>query len=281
MSKAEDRIDTPITFIDLFAGIGGFHIALSNLGAECVMACEIDQTARNIYEMNHRPARMHRDITEIDASKIPDHDILCAGFPCQPFSQGGFKKGFEDTRGTLFFNILQILETKNPKAFFLENVRHIKNHDDGRTMQTIERCIRGLGYSFQSFIVRASDHGLPQHRPRCFMIGFANGKEITPPEKRELEKTMSDILGGHCEREIGFTLRVGGRRSPIDGRHNWDGYVVDGLPRRLSVKEAAAMQGFPPGFIFPNSEKEAMKQLGNSVAIPAIQDYAEKIVAKL
>ncbi len=281
MSKAEDRIDTPITFIDLFAGIGGFHIALSNLGAECVMACEIDQTARNIYEMNHRPARMHRDITEIDTSKIPDHDILCAGFPCQPFSQGGFKKGFEDTRGTLFFNILQILETKSPKAFFLENVRHIKNHDDGRTMQTIERCIRGLGYSFQSFIVRASDHGLPQHRPRCFMIGFANGKEITPPEKRELEKTMSDILGGHCEREIGFTLRVGGRRSPIDGRHNWDGYVVDGLPRRLSVKEAAAMQGFPPGFIFPNSEKEAMKQLGNSVAIPAIQDYAEKIVAKL
>lgn len=255
MSKAEDRIDTPITFIDLFAGIGGFHIALSNLGAECVMACEIDQTARNIYEMNHRPARMHRDITEIDASKIPDHDILCAGFPCQPFSQGGFKKGFEDTRGTLFFNILQILETKSPKAFFLENVRHIKNHDDGRTMQTIERCIRGLGYSFQSFIVRASDHGLPQHRPRCFMIGFANGKEITPPEKRELEKTMSDILGGHCEREIGFTLRVGGRRSPIDGRHNWDGYVVDGLPRRLSVKEAAAMQGFPPGFFSQTPRK--------------------------
>jgi DNA (cytosine-5)-methyltransferase 1 len=92
---------------------------------------------------------------------------------------------------------------------------------------------------------------------------------------------MSDILGGHCDREIGFTLRVSGRRSPIDGRHNWDGYVVDGVPRRLSVREAATMQGFPPDFIFPNSEKQAMKQLGNSIVIPAIQDYAEKIVKAL
>ena len=281
MEENRAKSEEKVTFIDLFAGIGGFHIALSNLGAECVMACEIDQTARNTYKLNHRPANMHRDITELDARKIPDHDILCAGFPCQPFSQGGFKKGFEDTRGTLFFNIMQILDVKRPKAFFLENVRHIKNHDEGRTMKTIERSIRDLGYSFQSFIVRASDHGLPQHRPRCFMIGFADGSEISQPKKRELQLTMSDILGGHCEREIGFTLHVGGRRSPIDGRHNWDGYVVDGVPRRLTVKEAAAMQGFPPGFTFPNSEKEAMKQLGNSVAIPAIQDYAEKIVGAL
>lgn len=182
-----------ITFIDLFAGIGGFHIALSNLGAECVMACEIDDTARTVYTMNHNPVNMRRNITALDAADIPDHDILCAGFPCQPFSQGGFRRGFEDTRGTLFFNIMQILDTKRPKAFFLENVRHIKNHDEGRTMKTIERSIRELGYSFQSFIVRASDHGLPQHRPRCFMIGFAEGHEITPPEKRDLEKTMSYI----------------------------------------------------------------------------------------
>lgn len=270
-----------VRFVDLFAGIGGFHIALSNLGAECVMACEIDETARTVYRMNHNPVNMKRDITEVEADDIPDHDILCAGFPCQPFSQGGFKKGFEDTRGTLFFNILQILETKKPSAFFLENVRHIKNHEEGRTMQTIERSIKSLGYSFQNFIVRASDHGLPQFRPRCFMIGFADGREISPPKKRKLKKTMSDILGGHCDREIGFTLRVSGRRSPIDGRHNWDGYVVDGVPRRLSVREAATMQGFPPDFIFPNSEKQAMKQLGNSVAIPAIQDYAEKIVKAL
>lgn len=275
------QTDEKITFIDLFAGIGGFHIALSNLGAECVMACEIDETASTVYHMNHNPVSMKRDITQVEVDEIPDHDILCAGFPCQPFSQSGFKKGFEDTRGTLFFNIMQILETKRPRAFFLENVRHIKNHDEGRTMRTIERSICELGYSFQSFIVRASDHGLPQHRPRCFMIGFANGQEIMPPEKRELKKTMSDILGEYCEREIGFTLRVGGRKSPIDGRHNWDGYVVDGKPRRLSVREAAAMQGFPPDFIFLNSEKQAMKQLGNSVAIPAVQDYAEKIVKVL
>jgi DNA (cytosine-5)-methyltransferase 1 len=245
------------------------------------MACEIDETARTVYRMNHNPVNMKRDITEVEADDIPDHDILCAGFPCQPFSQGGFKKGFEDTRGTLFFNILQILETKKPSAFFLENVRHIKNHDEGRTMQTIERSIKSLGYSFQNFIVCASDHGLPQFRPRCFIIGFADGREISPPKIRKLKKTMSDILGGHCDREIGFTLRVSGRRSPIDGRHNWDGYVVDGVPRRLSVREAATMQGFPPDFIFPNSEKQAMKQLGNSIVIPAIQDYAEKIVKAL
>lgn len=281
MGKNRAEKEEKVKFIDLFAGIGGFHIALSNLGAECVMACEIDQTARNIYTLNHKPANMRDDITLLDARKIPDHDILCAGFPCQPFSQGGFKKGFEDTRGTLFFNIMQILDKKRPQAFFLENVRHIKNHDEGRTMKTIERSIRDLGYSFQSFIVRASDHGLPQHRPRCFMTGFVDGREITAPETRDLEKTMSDILGGQCDREIGFTLRVGGRRSPIDGRHNWDGYVVDGVPRRFTVKEAAAMQGFPPDFIFPNSEKQAMKQLGNSVAIPAIQDYAEQIVKAL
>ena len=128
-----------VTFIDLFAGIGGFHIALSNLGAECVMACEIDETASTVYRMNHSPVDMKRDITQVEADDIPDHDILCAGFPCQPFSQGGFKKGFEDTRGTLFFNILKILETKKPSAFFLENVRHIKKTQTGKNHERHSR----------------------------------------------------------------------------------------------------------------------------------------------
>jgi DNA (cytosine-5)-methyltransferase 1 len=282
MARVRKQKKEPIvTFIDLFAGIGEFHIALSNLGAKCVMACEIDEAARTIYKVNHNPEMMHEDITTLELDAIPDHDLLCAGFPCQPFSQGGFKRGFHDTRGTLFFNIHQILKHKKPKAFFLENVRHIKNHDGGNTMKIIESCITELGYSFHSFIVRASDHGLPQHRPRCFMVGFANGQEFSPPKRRELEKTMSDILGGECPRDIGFTLRVGGRHSPITGRHNWDGYIVDGEARRLSIKEAAAMQGFPEDFVFPNSQKEAMKQLGNSVAIPAIQDYAKEILASL
>ena len=101
MPKKQTETQEKVKFIDLFAGIGGFHIALSNLGAECVMACEIDETASTVYRMNHNPVDMKRDITQVEAGDIPDHDILCAGFPCQPFSQGGFRKGFEDTRGTL------------------------------------------------------------------------------------------------------------------------------------------------------------------------------------
>lgn len=270
-----------ITFIDLFAGIGGFHLALSNLGAKCVMACEIDETARNIYNLNHQPSLMENDITQVKMHDIPDHDILCAGFPCQPFSQAGFKKGFDDTRGTLFFNILEILKHKRPKAFFLENVRHLKNHDDGKTFSIIERKIKAIGYSFHSYIVHATDHGLPQPRPRLFMIGFADGAGYSSPQKKELKLTMSDILEGDCPRKTGFTVRVGGRKSPIKGRHNWDGYIVNGKEHRLTVKEAAKMQGFPEDFVFPNSEKEAMKQLGNSVAVPAIQDYAENIIFSL
>ena len=242
------------------------------------MACEIDESARTIYQLNHGSTLMFDDVTELNMSKIPKHDILCAGFPCQPFSQAGFRKGFADTRGTLFFNIAQILDKKRPKAFFLENVRHLKNHDEGRTMAVIEKTIKDLGYSFHPYIVKACNHGLPQFRPRLFMIGFSDGREYTPPENRKLEMTMSDILGGHCEREIGFTLRVGGRHSPIGDRRNWDGYIVDGKPHRLTVEERAAMQGFPSDFIFPNSEQEAFKQLGNSVAVPAIQDYAKNIV---
>src|SRR5690554_982067 len=128
------------TFIDLFAGIGGFHIALHNIGGECVFASEWDEAARNTYEVNFKkisPELFENDmfagdITLVDPETIPDHDILCAGFPCQPFSQAGHKLGFEDTRGTLFFNIAEILKVKKPKAFFLENVRGLFNHDKGK-----------------------------------------------------------------------------------------------------------------------------------------------------
>ena len=125
------------TFIDLFAGIGGFHLAFHNLGAECVFASEWDKHARETYKHNFkkkspelfRNGNFEGDITEVDKRKIPDFDILTAGFPCQPFSQVGFQKGFEDTRGTLFFDIAEIIKIKQPKAYFLENVRHIYKHD--------------------------------------------------------------------------------------------------------------------------------------------------------
>ena len=279
------------TFIDLFAGIGGFHLALHNVGAECVFASEWDEAARLTYETNisklspklFNNGNFAGDITAVDKKSIPDFDILCAGFPCQPFSQAGFKKGFADIRGTLFFDIAEIIRIKKPKAFFLENVRGLYSHDEGRTFETIKRTLtEDLGYSFHHAIVKASEHGLPQHRPRLFMVGFKDPEtEFVFPKKRKLKFTMSDVMKGEVDREIGYTLRVGGKKSPIDDRRNWDGYIVDGEVRRLTPDEGKKMQGFPASFKFPVSDSEALKQLGNSVAVTAIQDYAEAIVESL
>ncbi len=280
-----------LTFIDLFAGIGGFHLALHNVGAECVFASEWDDSARLTYETNFskispklfKEGNFVGDITSVTKKNIPNFDLLCAGFPCQPFSQAGFKKGFADIRGTLFFDIAEIIRIKKPKAFFLENVRGLYSHDEGRTFETIKRTLtEELGYTFHHAIVKASDHGLPQHRPRLFMVGFKDhNTEFQFPEKRKLKLTMSDVMKGEVERDIGFTLRVGGKRSPIDDRRNWDGYIVDGEVRRLTPSEGKRMQGFPASFKFPVSDNEAMKQLGNSVAVTAIQDYASAILESL
>jgi DNA (cytosine-5)-methyltransferase 1 len=279
------------TFIDLFAGIGGFHLAFHNAGAECVFASEWDNSARLTYETNFskispkifKNGNFAGDITQLDKHNIPEFDILCAGFPCQPFSQAGFRKGFEDIRGTLFFEIAEIIRIKKPKAFFLENVRGLYSHDNGKTFEVIQRILTDeLGYSFHHSIVKASDHGLPQHRPRLFMVGFRDPKvNFKFPEKRKLKFTMSDVMKGHVDREIGFTLRVGGKRSPIHDRRNWDGYLVDGEVRRLTPMEGKKMQGFPSTFKFPVSDSEALKQLGNSVAVTAIQDYASAILESL
>lgn len=219
----------------------------------------------------------------VDKKYIPDFDILTAGFPCQPFSQAGYKKGFEDTRGTLFFDIAETIKIKQPQAFFLENVRGLLKHDNGNTFETIKNILtEELGYSFFHNIVRASDHGLPQHRARLFMIGFKDKTiDFKFPKKRELQFTMSDVFGGKVDRDIGFTLRVGGRGSGIKDRRNWDTYMVDGQERRITSKEGKKMQGFPDNFVFPVSETQAMKQLGNSVAICAAQDYAKEIIQSL
>ncbi|MFA6306116.1 MAG: DNA repair protein RadC [Candidatus Gracilibacteria bacterium] len=286
-------------FIDLFAGIGGFHVAFDNAGAKCVFVSEWDEPARKTYRHNFYErspevfdsGNFIGDITEVtktkeNLQKIPDFDILTGGFPCQPFSQAGFKKGFSETRGTLFFDIVKILEEKKPAAFFLENVRGLYKHDDGKTFATIKRVItEELGYSFYSKIVRASDFGMPQNRPRLFMVGFKD-KTIDfefPEPVAKLKYTMSDVLGGKCTKEIGFTLRVGGRGSKITDRRNWDAYKVNGKIVQLKPKQGLKMQGFPEWFQFPPtlSEVQSMKQLGNSVAVPAIQAVAEQIVKTL
>ena len=278
-------------FVDLFAGIGGFHIAFSNVGAKCVFASEWDIAARKTYEHNflkNNPVLFNSgqfagDITKVDPGEIPDFDILTGGFPCQPFSQAGFKKGFEDSRGTLFFNVANIIKIKRPVAFFIENVRHLLKHDGGKTFMTIKKIIEeDLGYSFHYKIIRASDFGLPQHRPRLFMVGFRD-KEILFdfPKPTDLDITMSDIFGGKCIKKIGYTLRVGGRGSGINDRRNWDSYLVDGKTKKLGPEEGKKMMGFPNSFEFPVSQSGAMRQLGNSVAINAVQAVAKAMVLSL
>lgn len=281
-------------FIDLFAGIGGFHLAMHELGGKCVFASEIDQYARKTYIHNFQKISpqlfeegfFNNDIRNIVPDEIPDFDLLCAGFPCQPFSQAGYKRGFNDIhdseRGNLFFNIADIMEVKRPKAFFLENVRGLVNHDRGKTFKLIRETLElNLGYSFYYQIVKASDYGLPQLRPRTFIVGFRDEeffKGFNFPQKLPLKFNMSDVWGGVCSREIGFTLRVGGRGSNINDRRNWDSYLVDGEVRQLTYVEARKMQGFPDNFEFPVSPTQAIKQLGNSVAVNAVKAVGRNVI---
>ena len=169
------------TFIDLFSGIGGFRIAMQNLGGKCIFSSEIDKYAAKTYEINFGDTP-HGDITKLDENiDIPKHDILCAGFPCQSFSIAGQRKGFKDeTRGTLFFDIARIIEAKKPKAIFLENVKGLRSHDKGRTLTTILKVLReDLNYFVpEPQIINAKDFGLPQNRERIFIVGFRKDLEI-------------------------------------------------------------------------------------------------------
>jgi DNA (cytosine-5)-methyltransferase 1 len=282
------------TFIDLFAGIGGFHLAIHRLGGKCIFASEIDVDARKTYKHNYEQVSpelflnglFNDDIRNVMPNDIPDFDLLCAGFPCQPFSQAGYKKGFNDNhnseRGNLFFNIVDIIEAKKPRAIFLENVRGLVSHDSGKTFKIIREIIENeLGYSFYFKVVKASDYGLPQLRPRVFIVGFRDEgfmRGFNFPSTKSLKFTMSDVWQGKCTRDIGFTIRVGGRGSQIDDRRNWDAYMVDNQIRRLSYVEARKMQGFPDDFYFPVSDTQAIKQLGNSVAVDTVEEIGRNII---
>ncbi len=282
-----------VKFIDLFAGIGGFHIALHQLGGKCVYASEWNAQARKTYEANFQKISpdlfknnlFRGDITlEENQSCIPeDIDILCAGFPCQPFSQAGFKMGFNEARGTLFFEIAKIIKDKRPKAIFLENVRHFLKHDEGKTFQVVCNILENeLGYTIYHQIVKASDYGLPTHRPRLYIVGFRNDiphkKEFKFPNPIPLAFTMSDVFNKKCNKDIGYTLRVGGKGSGINDRRNWDAYLVDGKVHYITPIDGKKMMGFPEDYTFPVTDAQALKQLGNSVAINPIKLTAEKIL---
>jgi DNA (cytosine-5)-methyltransferase 1 len=219
-------------FIDLFAGIGGFHIAMHENGGNCVFASEIDKFARQTYEHNFKKispeifenGNFNEDITDVnlDYKNIPDFDILCAGFPCQPFSHAGLKKGFDDTRGTLFFNIKEIVKAKIeghkenskvqiPKVLLLENVKGFKNHDKGNTFKRIKEVLNDLGYEVNAEVLNSKHFGVPQNRERIFIVAWyreiVNAKEFKFPwgldnngnvifDKEEREEKAKNIKVG-------------------------------------------------------------------------------------
>ncbi|MDW5299429.1 MAG: DNA cytosine methyltransferase [Sedimentibacter sp.] len=196
MIKIEDKKLSNYRFIDLFAGIGGFHYALSSFGAQCVFASEWDIHASETYNKNFN-LKPHGDITKIEVEDIPSHDILCGGFPCQPFSIAGKQKGFEDIRGTLFFDIARIVDYHKPKVLFLENVKNLSQHDEGKTFKTILITLRNLGYATYYKVLNASNFGIPQNRERVYIVAFRNdinSENFKFPTHPNISTCLLDIL---------------------------------------------------------------------------------------
>ena len=184
------------TFIDLFAGLGGFRLALESFGAKCVYSNEWDLPVQNVYRDNFGDGP-EGDITEVDEKTIPDHDILCAGFPCQAFSISGKRRGFEDSRGTLFFDVARIVKEKRPKIVFMENVKNFATHDSGKTLEVVRGTMQELGYTFNQRVLNAADYGVPQKRERIYMVCFRKdiaSKNFVFPKAVKLSKHVEDFL---------------------------------------------------------------------------------------
>ena len=185
-----------MTFIDLFAGLGGFRLALQSLGAKCVYSNEWDKFAQQVYNDNFGDIP-EGDITQVDEKTIPDHDILCAGFPCQAFSISCKQRGFEDSRGTLFFDVARIVKCKKPKIVFMENVKNFATHDNGHTLEVVQNTMEELGYTFFQKVLNAVDYGVPQKRERIYMVCFRNDLGIDDfvfPAPFKLIRHVEDFL---------------------------------------------------------------------------------------
>ncbi len=196
MIEIKEKTLSYCTFIDLFAGLGGFRLALESLGAKCVYSNEWDKFAQTVYNENFGDIP-EGDITKVDENTIPDHDILCAGFPCQAFSISGKQRGFEDSRGTLFFDVARIVKCKKPKVVFMENVKNFAAHDNGKTLQVVKATMEELGYSFDYKVLNATDYGIPQKRERIYMVCFRkelNCGRFNFPKPFPLSKHVQDFL---------------------------------------------------------------------------------------
>lgn len=307
----------PFTFIDLFCGIGGFRQAMESVGGTCAFSSDKNKNARATYQANYgdMPAG---DITKIEAKDIPAFDVLCGGFPCQPFSTAGKKLGFADIRGQMFFEIARIVEYHKPKVVFLENVANLEKHDKGNTLAVIVTTLRNLGYDVQYKVLTASDYGVATIRKRIYIICFRNDLHInfSFPEPFESDVTIEDFLDRCVDkhyfvdhpdivfykpeitRRISKTYRMGyigniGQGRRIFSIHGHaptfvvtargplggiEGYYIDGRVRKLTPDEARRIMGFPDGFLFPVAEARAYEQIGNSVAVPVLKAIAKQIV---
>ena len=308
-----------ITFIDLFCGIGGFRLALESLGARCVFSCDKDRQARKTYQANFGE-EPEGDITTIAADSLPDFNILCGGFPCQPFSIAGKKRGFKDTRGTLFFEIARIIKEKQPEVVFLENVANLARHDNGNTLRVILDTLDGLGYDVYYQILNAAWYGVPQIRKRIYFVCFRKDLQVdfSFPEPTFEDVAVEDYLEDDVDEKyyldinsITFykpdtdirqldTYRMGYIGSISQGRRVYsvkgctptfvvsargtagstEAYSINGRVRRLTPYESKRIMGFPDNFVFPVKEERAYQQLGNSVAVPVVRMIAEKIVER-
>jgi len=291
-------------FIDLFAGIGGIRQSFEANGGKCVFSSEIDTFAKFTYYTNFGVVPFG-DITKIDAHSIPYHDVLCAGFPCQPFSHIGKREGFDHpTQGTMFDEIVRIIENRKTPVLFLENVPGLINHDDGNTLRVIIDTLEGMGYTIYHTILDSSDFGVPQKRKRFYLVGFLDPnikfKFPTPP-------MISTDIGNFLEANIsGYSIskhlqktylfkKNDGRPTLIDQdtkgatktlvstyhkiQRLTGTFVKDGETgiRLFSTNECKAIMGFPKDFVIPVSRTQMYRQMGNSVVIPVVKKIAEQI----
>jgi DNA (cytosine-5)-methyltransferase 1 len=303
------------TFIDLFAGIGGTRLGFESVGGRCVFSSEWNQYAQRTYEANFGEVP-RGDITKIPSEQIPDHDILVAGFPCQPFSIAGVSKknslnrphGFMDeTQGTLFFELARIIRDKKPKAFLLENVKNLMNHDKGRTFRVIMDTLqKDLGYTVYYQVIDAKAV-VPQHRERIFIVGFREPTLFSFPQIRNRNPRLRDILEQnvnprytlsdhlwkylqdyaekHRQKGNGFGFGLAdldGVTRTLSARYYKDGSEIlipnGGKPRRLTPRECARLMGFPDSFKIIVSDTQAYKQFGNSVVVPIVRSVASAMV---
>jgi len=298
-------------FIDLFAGIGGIRLGFESVGGHCVFSSEFDEDACTTYEANfgEHPSG---DITKIDATDIPDFDILLGGFPCQAFSIIGKKEGFaNETCGTLFFDIERILSVKRPSAFMLENVRNLTAHNNGNTFRVIKERLSALGYHVHAKVLNALDYGVPQNRERIFIVGFLDNVEFKFPDPvpAKERKTLVDILEKNVDRkyyvrdEIRISrlerLKDNNYPKPYISHENMAGsitphpyssalragasanYILINDERRPTEREMLRIQGFPDTYKIVLPYSKVKKQCGNSVAVPVIKAIAVEMIKAL